>query len=97
MSGFALKFEITKNGELVKESTLSQEVIKIGRMASSHLQIDDEGVSKMHAVVEIGGDGDAHIIDLGSDSGTMVNGTKVNKSAIKDGDVIGLGKVEIKS
>ena len=73
MSGFALKFEITKNGELVKESTLSQEVIKIGRMASSHLQIDDEGVSKMHAVVEIGGDGDAHIIDLGSDSGTMVS------------------------
>ena len=88
MSGFALKFEITQNGELVKESTLSQEVIKIGRMASSHLQIDDEGVSKMHAVVEISGDGDVHIIDLGSDSGTMVNGTKVNKSAIKDGDVI---------
>jgi hypothetical protein len=96
MSGFALKFEVTKNGELVKESTLSQEVIKIGRMASSHLQIDDEGVSKMHAVVEIGGDGDAHIIDLGSDSGTMVNGTKVNKSVIKDGDVIALGNVEIK-
>ena len=57
MSGFALKFEFTKDGELVKEATLSQEVIKIGRMASSHLQIDDEGVSKMHAVVEICGDG----------------------------------------
>ena len=90
MSGFALKFVVTKNGELVKEATLSQEVIKIGRMASSHLQIDDEGVSKMHAVFEISGDGEAHIIDLGSDSGTQVNGKKVNIPAflVKIGDVV---------
>ena len=66
-------------------------------MASSHLQIDDEGVSKMHAVFEIGGDGEAHIIDLGSDSGTLVNGKKVNKAAVQDGDVITVGNVEIKA
>jgi hypothetical protein len=96
MSTMAIKFEVLKGGVLIKEETLSQNVVKIGRMASSHLQIDDEGVSRMHAVVEISDTGEVHIIDLGSAEGTLVNGNKVNKALINNGDVIGLGGVEVR-
>jgi TonB family protein len=94
MSALEIKFKVSQNGELIAETTLSQDVIKIGRMASSHLQIDDEDVSRMHAVVEVG-DNEVNIIDLGSATGTVVNGNKVNKAPLKDGDVILLGSVEI--
>ncbi len=96
MSAMAIKFEIVKNGEVLKQETFSQEVIKIGRMASSHLQIEDEDVSRMHAVMEMSDSGEVHIIDLGSAKGTVVNGKKVNKAAINDGDVIVLGGVELR-
>lgn len=36
-----------------------------------------------------------HIIDLGSSSGTIVNGEKVNKCLIKDGDELALGDTRI--
>jgi TonB family protein len=95
MSAVSIKFEVTKGAEKITEKTLTQDVIKIGRMASSHLQVDDEGVSRMHAVVEVGG-GEVSIIDLGSATGTVVNGSKVNKSPLNSGDVIKLGEIEIK-
>ncbi|MCP4604294.1 MAG: AgmX/PglI C-terminal domain-containing protein [Proteobacteria bacterium] len=96
MSALAIKFEVYKNGELLKEETLSQNVIKVGRMASSHLQIDDEGVSRMHAVIEVSDAGEVHIIDLGSAEGTLIDGKKVNKAPINNGDTIVLGGVEVR-
>ncbi len=95
MSALTISFKITKGGQLVKEESLTRDVIKIGRMASSHLQIDDEGISRMHAVIEVGGAGDVNIIDLGSATGTLVNGKKVNKAPLANGDTIVLGGVEI--
>jgi len=95
MSALTINFKISKGGELIKEESLTRDVIKIGRMASSHLQIDDEGVSRMHAVIEVGGDGTVSIIDLGSATGTLVNGRKVNKAPLADGDKVELGGIEI--
>lgn len=96
MSALSIKFEAFRNGELLKAETLSQNVIKIGRMASCHLQIDDEGISRMHAVVEINDSGEVHIVDLGSATGTLVNGKKVNKAPVNNGDTLSLGGVEIR-
>jgi hypothetical protein len=95
MSALTITFRITKGGELLKEESLTRDVIKIGRMASSHLQIDDEGISRMHAVIEVGGSGEVNIIDLGSATGTLVNGKKVNKAPLANGDTITLGGVEL--
>ena len=50
-----LKFQIFRGDELVREEVLNQDVIKVGKLASSHLRIDDETVSRMHAVIEIAG------------------------------------------
>jgi hypothetical protein len=90
-----LTFRIYKGDQLVREETLTQDIIKIGKLESSHLRIDDENVSRMHAVIEITGPGEIHIIDLGSQSGTVVNGQKVNKCALQDGDELVLGETRI--
>jgi TonB family protein len=95
MSAVSITFKVLRGGELLKEETLTRDVIKIGRMASSHLQIDDEGISRMHAVIEIGGPDQIHVIDLGSQTGTLVNGKKVNKAPLASGDKITLGGVDV--
>jgi len=66
-------------------------VIKIGKLSSSHLKIEHDDVSRMHAVIE-GKGKDFSIVDLGSHGGTFVNGRKVNKSPLVDGDMLTFGE-----
>ena len=94
MAKLCLKFRIFKGNELVGFRELSQSVIKIGKVPTAHVCLDDESVSRMHAIVEVLGD-TAHIIDLGSTRGTYVNGTKVNKAQLADGDHVQLGDMRI--
>lgn len=91
-----LTFEIYSGGKLIRTEQLAQSVIKIGKQASSHLRIDDDDVSRMHAVIEVGGPDEVHVIDLGSASGTFVNGKKVNKSKLKGGDELTLGQTMVR-
>src|SRR5450755_2274318 len=86
-----IKFEIYKGDALVREETLTQDVIKVGKLASSHLRIDDETVSRMHAVIEVTGPDEIHIIDLGSTRGTLVNGERISKTRLQSGDEIMFG------
>jgi DNA-binding YbaB/EbfC family protein len=77
------------------EQVFAQEVIKVGKLSSSHFYLDHPDVSRMHAVIEKDGDG-YNIIDLGSHSGTKVDGRKVNKAHIIEGSLIEFGKVVIR-
>ncbi len=90
-----LTFRIFKGDALVREETLTQPVIKVGKLSSSHLRLEDDTVSRMHAVIEVTGPGDVSIIDLGSTKGTFVNGQKVNKAKLQSGDQITLGETRI--
>ncbi len=90
-----LTFRIFKGDTFVREETLSQPVIKVGKLSSSHLRLEDDTVSRMHAVIEVTGPGDVSIIDLGSTKGTFVNGQKVNKAKLQSGDEVTLGDTRI--
>ena len=47
-----IKFEIYKGDNLVREELLTQSPIRIGKLGSSDLRLDDETVSRMHGVIE---------------------------------------------
>ncbi len=94
MGKLCLSFRIFHNGQLVRETQLSQGVIKIGKVPSAHLKIDDEKVSRMHAIIEVLGN-EVSVIDLGSTGGTFVNGQKVNKAKLQSGDAITVGDTRI--
>ncbi len=91
----SLVFEIYRNGDMIRSEEITQDVIKIGKLPSSHLRLEDPNVSRIHAVIERSKNGDVHIIDLGSSRGTMVNGERVNKCALRHGDEIILGQTRI--
>jgi hypothetical protein len=90
-----MKFHVYKGDQLLRTEELTQDIIKVGKLPSSHLRIEDDNVSRMHAVVEATGPDDVFIIDLGSASGTIVNGKKVNKAKLQTGDEVMLGDTKV--
>ncbi len=60
----------------------------IGRMDSSHLVLEDPAVSRLHAKIVRDGDGTDVIVDLESRLGTRVNGVRVQRQRLRDGDII---------
>lgn len=70
----ALKAKVYQDGEFIEEVVLCEDVIKIGKLRSSHLHLDGDGVGRMHAVLEQQGDGGFKLIDLGSREGSLLNG-----------------------
>ena len=79
MSTKTLAIKVFYGDQLVDTQTLSQDVIKIGKLKSSHVCLDDEAVARMHAVIEVSGD-EVRVIDLGSATGTMLNGGRIGWS-----------------
>ncbi|MBA3545094.1 MAG: FHA domain-containing protein, partial [Nannocystis sp.] len=91
MSTKTLAIKVFYGDQLVDTQTLSQDVIKIGKLKSSHVCLDDEAVARMHAVIEVSGH-EVRVIDLGSATGTTLNGGRIDKNAmLGDGDVLTFG------
>lgn len=90
-----IKFDIYEGDTLVRTEILTEQTIKIGKLSSSHVRIDDEDVSRMHAVVEVNGPDDVVVLDLGSASGTFVNGQKVTRQRLRSGDELRFGRVRV--
>src|SRR6201994_5170040 len=91
----ALTFALYQNDALVRRETVTQDIVKVGKDAKSHLRVDDEMASRMHAVIEVAGPEDITLIDLGNEPGTLVNGARVNKCKLHVGDQIQVGGSKI--
>ena len=91
----ALTFALYQNEALVRRETITQDIVKVGKDAKSHLRVDDELASRMHAVIEVASPEDITLIDLGNEPGTMVNGARVNKCKIRPGDQLQIGSTKI--
>jgi predicted component of type VI protein secretion system len=83
------------NGAVQGEWELSKERTTIGRKPDNDIQIDNLAVSGKHALIITILD-DSFLEDLGSTNGTYVNGKLIKKHALKNGDVVGIGKHELK-
>jgi pSer/pThr/pTyr-binding forkhead associated (FHA) protein len=85
------KLVLSMNWAVQGEFQLEKERISIGRKPDNDIQIDNLAVSGKHALIITILD-DSFLEDLGSTNGTYVNGKLVKKHALRNGDVIGLGK-----
>jgi pSer/pThr/pTyr-binding forkhead associated (FHA) protein len=87
MAKLYLKFEQA----ILKEFSLSQGVVSIGRLPDNLIQIDNLAVSGHHA--KIYWETDHYVLeDNNSLNGTFVNGRRVSKVVLKDGDEVTIGK-----
>ncbi len=89
------KLVLSLNGAVQGEFELDQERFTIGRKPENDIQIDNLAVSGKHSMIITILD-DSFLEDLGSTNGTYVNGKLVKKHALKDGDVLAIGKHELK-
>ncbi len=73
---------------------LTSSPVAIGRVAGNALTlvVPDAEVSRTHAVVERRDDGSWEIVDNGSRNGTLVDGVRAPRSALRDGSVIRVGR-----
>jgi hypothetical protein len=62
----------------------------LGRGTEADIRLPDTGVSRKHADVQLHG-GTVTVEDLGSTNGTLVNGRRVGRQELADGDVIRIG------
>jgi chromosome segregation ATPase len=68
---------------------------RIGRAAGCELQIDSGSVSRHHALVLVG-PRETLIEDLNSTNGVFVNGRKVSRQSLSDGDAVTIGETQFR-
>jgi pSer/pThr/pTyr-binding forkhead associated (FHA) protein len=86
---------LSLNSSVLGEFPLSKERITLGRKPENDIQVDNLAVSGRHAAI-ITILNDSFLEDLDSTNGTFVNGKLVKKHALKNSDVISIGKHELK-
>ncbi len=89
------KILLSLNGNLQNEFEIAKERMTIGRKPENDIPVDNLAISGQHALI-ISVLDDSFIEDLGSTNGTYVNGKLVKKQALRNGDIIGVGKHELK-
>ena len=82
-----LEFKGTEIGHWV----MDKPALDVGRTADNHIQIDNLAVSRLHAVIEKDV-GDYYIKDCDSLNGTLLNGKRIGRAKLGDGDQITIGK-----
>ncbi len=88
-----LNVQVYRGGQLAGQQAFDSDVhrtIKIGRLSSAQIKLEDPKVSRIHAVIEFNGN-EVSLIDMGSTEGTLVNGQKVHKVKLNSGDQVGIG------
>ena len=66
----------------------------IGRATRADFIVDASLVSRIHCRLTAGA-AELEVVDLDSTNGTFVNGRRVSRAALKDGDVLGVGRVSL--
>ncbi len=89
------KLVLSLNDVFIKDFELDKGVITIGRKPDNDIHIDNLAVSGRHAMI-LTILNDSFIEDLGSTNGTYIGGNKIDKHALQDGDIIIIGKHELK-
>ena len=84
-------FVVVLSGDRMGEMfPLGEDRTTIGRGLQTDVRINDEGISRTHALVEADG-GTYYLSDAGSTNGTFANGSRVERHPLQEGDKIQIG------
>jgi pSer/pThr/pTyr-binding forkhead associated (FHA) protein len=89
------KLVLLSAGMTGRTHDLKADKTTIGRVEDNTFQIAEPSVSSHHCEVLLQG-GEVIVKDLNSTNGTFINGEKITESAIKPGQILRLGQVEIR-
>ncbi|HSJ55602.1 MAG TPA: alpha/beta fold hydrolase [Anaerolineae bacterium] len=78
-----------------REFGLSKANITIGRALTNDIVLADTRASRAHAMLSCGADG-CEIVDLGSSNGTRVNGSGVERTMLRPGDLVSVGSSQLR-
>jgi hypothetical protein len=76
------------------EVCVDRDWLVVGRGRSADLMLAEPTISRSHAAIGFDAEG-FFVQDLGSTNGTMVNGGKAQRTLLKDGDIIQMGKLAL--
>jgi hypothetical protein len=74
---------------------LERDITHIGRGFAADLRLEDDRVSRRHAILVRRG-AHTHLLDDRSANGTFVNGRRILDARLRDGDLIHLGPVALR-
>jgi pSer/pThr/pTyr-binding forkhead associated (FHA) protein len=83
-----------EDGEITRLVPMHGPVTHIGRGFSVDVRLDDQSVSRRHAVIVLHPHG-TRILDDRSANGTFVNGRRVTEATLRDRDTVELGAVAL--
>jgi pSer/pThr/pTyr-binding forkhead associated (FHA) protein len=86
---------VIMNGNENMKRPLNDNIMTIGRDAKNDIQIRSRFISRYHARIISDANG-AVVEDLDSRNGVNVNSLKVRRQALRSGDLIDLGKIQVK-
>lgn len=81
---------------IAEKIALSKDRMLIGRQADADIRFDDALVSRHHAEILTKADGTVVLRDLDSRNGTLCNDQRITEHALRDGDVIVIGRSALK-
>ena len=89
------KLVVLSAGMTGRTQELKADKTTIGRVEDNTFQIAEPSVSSHHCEVVLRGK-DVVIVDLNSTNGTFINGEKITEQVIKPGQILRLGKIELR-
>jgi len=86
---------VSRDGVYIAEYELTERQYVIGRTELADIVIEDSYASKMHAMLQVYANAIV-LLDLNSTNGTTVNSTVIQKTILRNNDIISLGHFRLK-
>ena len=83
---------LSLDGQVMAEYNMNKERYTIGRLPDNDIRIDNGAVSGHHSLI-INILNDSFLEDLNSTNGVHVNGRRVIRQTLRDGDQIAIGRM----
>lgn len=85
---------VTRGANAGSKFALDESTVTIGRHPDSTIFLDDVTVSRRHATIERRDDV-FEVADAGSLNGTYVNGKRIDRAQLNEGDQVQIGKYKL--